>query len=418
MSAVIFVTTLLWISVVKSVFVSIGRKNSFYTAGQRILGKSFLKNNIMNKTLFALLLLLIAATPDIQAQLLTLPNATNPTMWAGQRIGLTDITIRWNAPGVKGREGKIWGTSIAHYDFVDIGFGTAKSSPWRAGANECTTVEFSTDVNIEGKALAAGKYALFMALYPDSCTLIFNKNPEAWGTYFYKPEEDALRVTVRQQKDLPQSRELLAYTFSNPPERSVVIALEWERWRIPFKVEVDLAKTTVASLRRQLSGEMGFDPPSLSTAAGWCLTHDVNLEEALVWAVRATDPSLGGQQTFAALSTKAGLERKLGRTADADKTMQAALDNASVPDLHGYGRQLISEKKYQEALAVFQKNFDKHKGAWPTNVGLARGYSAVGDLKKALEHAKAALQQAPDDVNRKSLEAMVKTLSEGKPIAQ
>mgnify|MGYP000951396818 FL=1 len=351
--------------------------------------------------------------------MLSLPDGgVNQKSWAGQRVGVTDIDIHWNAPGVKGREGKIWGTPVAHYGFVDIGFGTAKSSPWRAGANECTTIEFSTDVTIDGKPLAAGKYGFFIAVYPDSCTLIFSSNANGWGTYFYKPEEDVLRLTVHQQKDLPQSREWLAYIFSNPTERSVTVALEWEYWRIPFTVAVDLEKTTVASIRRQLSGGMGFDPPSMQAAAQWCLSHNVNLEEALVWAERTTDPTLGGQQTFAALSTKAGLERKLGRTADADKSMQMAMDKASVMDLHGYGRQLISEKKYVEALAVFQKNFDKSGGAWPTQVGLARGYSATGDLKKALEHAQAALKQAPDDINKKSLEGMVKTLSEGKPIVQ
>lgn len=355
----------------------------------------------------------------LRAQLLSLPDGgVNQKMWAGQRVGVTDIAIRWNAPGIKGREGKIWGTQVAHYGFVDIGFGTAKSSPWRAGANECTSIEFSTDVTIEGKPLAAGKYGFFIALYPDSCTLIFNQNPDGWGAYFYKPEEDVLRVTVRQQKDLPQSREWLAYTFSNPTDRSVVVALEWERWRIPFTVAVDLEKTTVASIRRQLSGSMGFDPPSMQAAARWCLNNNVNLEEGLLWAQRTTDPSLGGQQTFAALSTRAGLERKLGKTAEADKSMQTAIEKAGVLDLHGYGRQLIGEKKYQEAMAVFQKNYEKHGDTWPTHVGLMRGYSATGDLKKALEHAQIALKQAPDDLNRRSLEGMVKTLSEGKAIAQ
>ena len=372
----------------------------------------------MYKNIFIFFLLLLPIV-SLRAQMLSLPDGgVNQKSWAGQRVGVTDIDIHWNAPGVKGREGKIWGTNVAYYGFTDIGFGTAKSSPWRAGANECTTLEFSTDVTIEGKPLAAGKYGFFIALYPDSCTLIFNRNPNGWGSYFYQAEDDVLRVTVRQQKDLPQSREWLAYTFSNPTERSVVVALEWERWRIPFTVAVDLEKTTVASIRRQLSGGMGFDAPSMQAAAQWCLSHDVNLEEGLLWASRATDPALGNQQTFASLSTKAGLERKLGRAADADKTMKAALEKASALDLHGYGRQLIGQKKYQEALAVFQQNFEKNSGAWPTHVGLARGYSAVGDLKKALEHAQAALKQAPDEVNRKSLEAMVKTLSEGKAIVQ
>lgn len=373
----------------------------------------------MKKITTLLLLFCLPAASALYAQLLSLPDGgTNQKSMIGQRVGVTDIEIHWDAPGVKGREGKIWGTPVAHYGFVDIGFGTAKSSPWRAGANECTTMEFSTDVTINGQALAAGKYGFFIAVYPDSCTLIFNRNANGWGAYFYQPEDDVLRVNVRQQKDQPQSREWLAYTFANPTGQSVEVALEWERWRIPFTVAVDLKATTVASIRRQLSGAMGFDPPSMQAAAQWCLTNDVNLEEALVWADRTVNPQLGGVQTFAALSTKAGLERKLGRTADADKTMQLAMDKASVLDLHGYGRRLIGEKKYQEALAVFKQNFDKNQGAWPTHVGLARGYSAAGDLKKALEHAEAALQQAPDDLNRKSLEGMVNTLKEGKAIAQ
>jgi tetratricopeptide (TPR) repeat protein len=257
-----------------------------------------------------------------------------------------------------------------------------------------------------------------MLLQPDSVTLIFSANPDGWGTYFYKPEEDVLRVTVRQQKDQKESREWLTYQFSDPTERSVTVSLRWERWRIPFTVSVDLEATTVASLRRQLSGEMGFDPPSLSTAASWCLNHDTNLDEALVWADRATNPGFGNHQNFNTLSVKAGLERKLGRTADADKTMQLAIEKAGVFELHGYGRQLISEKKYEEALAIFKKNQEKHGEVWPTNMGLMRGYSAVGDYKKALQYGEAALKQAPDDLNRKNLESMVALLRAGKPVPQ
>lgn len=373
----------------------------------------------MYRSTLILLFFIALTTFPLHAQLISLPDGgVNQKMWAGQRVGVTDIEIRWNAPGVKGREGKIWGTNVAYYGFTDIGFGTAQSSPWRAGANECTTMEFSTDVTIDGKPLAAGKYGFFIALYPDSCTLIFNRNSAGWGSYFYKAEEDVLRVTVRQQKDLPQSREWLTYAFSNPTARSVEMALEWERWRIPFTVAVDLENTAVASIRRQLSGSMGFDPPSMQAAARWCLNNNVNLEEGLLWAERTTDSRLGGVQTFAALSTRAGLERKLGKTAEADKSMQAALEKATIMDLHGYGRQLIGEKKYQEAMAVFQKNYEKNGDTWPTHVGLMRGYSATGDLKKALEHAQTALKQAPDDLNRKNLEGIVKTLSEGKAIAQ
>ncbi len=367
----------------------------------------------------ALLISFLFLSLSGSGQALQLPEGgVNHKSWAGRRVGVTDIEVRWNAPGVKGREGQIWGTPVAYYGFSVLGFGSNGESPWRAGANESTTISFSTDVAIEGRKLAAGKYGFFIALYPDSCTLIFSKNTAGWGSYFYKPEQDVMRVTVRQQKNLPQSRERLEYTFSDQTDRSVVIALEWEHWRIPFKVEVDLVQTTLASIQGQMSGALGFDPPSLQAAAQWCLSNGLNLDEALGWINSATDPTLGGVTSFAALSTKAGLLRKKGNTQEADAIMETALANASAIEMHGYGRQLISQKKYQEAFAIFKKNYDKHDGAWPTHVGLMRGYSALGDIPNALKHARLALPQAPDELNKRSLEGMIKTLEEGKAITQ
>lgn len=334
----------------------------------------------------------------------------------GMRIGVTDIEINWNAPGVKGREGKIWGTGIAPYGYTVLGFGSDMESPWRAGANESTTISFSTDVKVNGKTLRAGTYGFFIALYADSCTLIFNKNTEGWGAYFYNKDLDVLHVGTRQQKDLAQSRERLEYFFSKETDRSVEIALEWERWRIPFTIEVDLITTALRDIRADLSGALGFDPPSLQAAAGWCLTNQVNYEEALGWINRATDPNLGAVKSFTALSTKAGLLSKLNQQAEADKVMAAALENATPVEMHQYGRRLLNEKKTKEAMVVFERNFKQNKGAWPTNVGMMRGYSAMGDLKKALEHAKLALGQAPDPGNKTSLEQAIKTLESGKPL--
>lgn len=378
---------------------------------------------VLNTNTWLKVLALVGLTccfqPAIWSQAVVLPEGgVNHKSWAGRRVGVTDVEIRWNAPAVRGREGQIWGTPIAHYGYSVLGFGSDVESPWRAGANESTTISFSTDVTIEGKKLAAGQYGFFIALYPDSCVLIFSKNTTGWGSYFYQKEADALQVVVRQQKDLPQSRERLEYTFSDHTDRSMIVALEWERWRIPFKVEVDHVQTGLASIQRQMRGALGFDPPSLQAAAQWCLSNDVNLPEALTWINTATDPNFGGLATFAALSTKAGLLRKMGRMQEADAEMEKALANASLLEMHGYGRQLIGQKKYQEAFAVFEKNFKKHGDAWPTHVGMMRAYSAIGDLKNALKHAKIALSQAPDDLNKRSVEGMIKTLEAGKPLAQ
>lgn len=355
---------------------------------------------------------------NLQAQALKLPdNVANYKCLAGRTIGLTDIEIRWNAPGVKGREGNIWG-DLVYYGFSTLGFGSNVESPWRAGADENTTLSFSTDVSINGKHLPAGTYGFFIAVYPDSCVLIFNKNTQAWGSYFYNKDLDVLRVSTRQIKDIAKSTERLDFIFNNQTSNSVDIGLQWEFWQIPFKVEIDLTKTTLSSIRTQLSSALGFDPPSLEAGANWCLTNNINFEEALNWINSATNPNLGGVRTFKALSTHAGLLAKTGRQAESDKMMAEALELGGPIDLHQYGRQLIRQKKYAEAMAIFEKNFKKHQGVWPTHVGMMRGYSAMGNLKKALEHAKIALTQAPGAEDKKNMEGLLKTLESGKLLEQ
>jgi tetratricopeptide (TPR) repeat protein len=98
--------------------------------------------------------------------------------------------------------------------------------------------------------------------------------------------------------------------------------------------------------------------------------------------------------------------------------MDTALHHpATTPiQIHLYGRRLLADKKAGEAMKVFEYNAERNGEAWPVHVGLARGYAALGDNQKALEHARKALPQAPDAANRKGLEAMVEALSKGQPI--
>ena len=155
----------------------------------------------MKKLPLKIITLFLITSLAVNAQALRIPQSTNLGMSAGRILGVTDINIKWNAPGVKGREGKIWGTDVAPYGFEVLGYGSNVLSPWRAGADECTTISFSTDVKINGKDLSAGKYALFMAIYADSTILIFNKNVTEWGAYFYNDKLDVLRVKTIQQKN-------------------------------------------------------------------------------------------------------------------------------------------------------------------------------------------------------------------------
>ena len=369
----------------------------------------------MKKITIALaVILLLAATAHSQA--LRIPENTNTVCMTGRKVGVTDIEIHYSAPGVKGREGKIYGTGVVPYGYEPLGFGSNVPSPWRAGADECTSMSFSTDVFINGMKLPAGKYAFFIEVHEDNSVLIFNKNYKEWGAYFYRKELDVLHVPTVQKKNLPTLQERLVYNFSNQTDHSVDISLDWEHWSFPIKVEVDLKATVMESIKEQMSGAIGFDPASLEAAAKWCADNDTCYNEALNWINSATDPRLGGRDNFSALSTKAKLLRKLGKEKEAADMMNAAMEKASAQELHNYGRQLMNEKKLQEAFEVFQKNYTKNKGAWPTNAGMMRIYSAMGNYKKALEHAKAALAQAADEPTKKFLEGAIKTLESGKPL--
>jgi hypothetical protein len=349
------------------------------------------------------------------AQLLTtMPDGGNKKASVSERIGITDVTIHYDRPGVRGREGKIWGKLVG-YGFNDLGFGTSKAAPWRAGANENTTITFSTDVTIEGKSLPAGTYGFFIDVEQGNANLIFSRNSTSWGSFFYDPKEDVMRVNVKTAA-LNESVERLTYQFADEKENSAVVALLWEKMKIPFTVETDYIKTQLESFRRELRTDKGFMYQSWLEAVNFCAEHNVNLDEALVWSDYAISGVFVGQKNFKTLSTKAMLLDKLNRKSEADQLMKEAMPMANMQELHQYARQLLKDKRYAEALEAFKMNGTKYSNVFTTNMGLMRGYSATGDFKNALKYAKAAQPQAPDAANKSALDNYIKTLTEGKDI--
>ncbi|MGB8195168.1 MAG: DUF2911 domain-containing protein [Chitinophagaceae bacterium] len=350
---------------------------------------------------------------SLSAQTLTTtPSGGNKKAFVGERIGITDVVITYDRPGVKGRDGHIWG-ELVHTGFVDQGFGSSKSAPWRAGSNENTTISFSTDVKIEGKDLPAGKYGLFVAFDRNESTVIFSKNSGSWGSYFYDDKEDALRVKVRPQI-LDKSVEWLKYEFTDQTPSGATVNLQWEKLSIPFKVEVDLIKTQLASIRSELRTDKGFTWQTWDQAAQWSLQNGVNLEQALQWADSASGPIFGGNTNFQPQATKAMILEKMGKTAEAEALMKTALPLGNMNQIHQYGRQLLAQKKNKEALEVFKLNASKNPNQFTTTMGLARGYSAVGDYKTALKYAQQALTTAPNQQNKTNVEGMIKKLEAGK----
>ncbi|MBK7428727.1 MAG: DUF2911 domain-containing protein [Saprospiraceae bacterium] len=353
---------------------------------------------------------------EMAAQALRIPSQTNIPCTAGRKIGVTKINISWNAPGVKGREGKIWGTDVAYFGTQVLGFGSSVESPWRAGADESTIITVSTDVSINGQLLKAGSYGFFMELYEDHCVLIFNSNTAGWGTYFYDKSKDVLRVETRQIKNASTNVERLNYVFDKESSNSVELSLNWENWKIPFEITIDEKATILADIQAQMSGALGFDPPSLQAAANWCNNQNVNLEQALGWIESASNPNLGGLNNFTSLSIKSGILAKMGKNAESEAVFQQGLQVAKPLELHSYGRRLIGQGKLDEAFTIMEGNYKSQNGAWPTTVGMMRIYSAKGNIKEALKYAKMAQKQAPDELNKNSINAAVKTLEEGKTL--
>lgn len=234
-----------------------------------------------------------------QTQVVHTPR-TSPRAEISQTIGITDVTINYSRPGVRGRD--IWG-SLVPFGMHNPGWGTTKSAPWRAGADENTVITFSTDVKLNGVDIAAGSYGLFMTIEQDSSVeILLCSNNQSWGAYFFDESEIVARASSSWQEH--RFTEYLEYEFSDFTETSVYCALNWEEKSIPFEIDVDINKTVVEQLRNDLRGTARFSYLGPLEAADWCVNNNTNLEEALEWAKLAV--TMDNQ--FQTLKVKAAVE--------------------------------------------------------------------------------------------------------------
>ena len=357
----------------------------------------------------------------VHAQLKLAPSGGNQKSVVTQYMGShAHVTIVYNSPDVtspqgQSRKGQIWG-QLVPYGLNNLGFGDSSAdnpSPWRAGSNENTIIKFSHDMEVQGQLVGAGKYGLHLIpAETGPWTLILSTNSAAWGSYFYTPAEDALRVEVTPQPS--EYNEWLTYEFTDRQEEQTTVALKWEDLSIPFTVSLpDSKEIYVQHLRDAMKNSPGFNWNTRNAAANYCLQNEVNLEEALEWQKATTNNnSFVGQENVTTLQTLAGLQMKLGKSEAGLETVQKAArhPSANVFQIHQIGRQLIGMGQPDAALEIFKYNLEKSGDIWPVNVGLARGYSAVGQYDKALTHARIALERAPDKLNQDGLTNSIEKL--------
>jgi tetratricopeptide (TPR) repeat protein len=367
------------------------------------------------KRLLSLSVILFSAI-NLFAQLDLPPSGGNPRAKITEEVGITDITIVYSRPDVNKREGKVWGDgNLVTYGFSTTNFITNKNtSPWRAGANENTTITFEHDVKVEGESIKAGTYGLFMAMGADNVTVIFSKQADAWGSFYYDEKYDALRVNVKPVA-LDKSVEWLKYEFIEQREKYCVVAMQWEKLSVPFRIDVDVDNIALARIREELTSRKGFTPALILTATQFCFNKNINLEEALQWSKKAIDGQ-GGQKTYITLRNLATAYEKLNRIPEADSAMTEALAIATANQYTAYSRILITQKRADKALEVLLASQKRYGDIFGVNNGLINGYSAKGDFKNAIKYAEKAMAQAPNDAVKKTIEGQIAKLKEGKDI--
>jgi tetratricopeptide (TPR) repeat protein len=234
--------------------------------------------------------------------------------------------------------------------------------------------------------------------------MAFSKSAKAWGSFSYKQDEDALRVTVKPQT--AEVHDALAYDFDDLKADSAVVTLRWDKVAVPFKVAVKVNDLVTASIHRQIYGLNQYYWEGWDDAAGYFLANKINLDEAL----QDEDKSIQAEERFDNLLNKSRILEAMGRKDDAIAARGKALDKGSALQLYFYGRQLQGEKKQEEAFAIFRTNAKKFPDYWTSHVGLARVYSGQGDFDKAVKEIQAALPGVPDEANKTRLEGYVKRL--------
>ncbi|MGA8538597.1 MAG: DUF2911 domain-containing protein, partial [Terriglobales bacterium] len=254
-----------------------------------------------------------------------------------------------------------------------------------------TTISFSDPVMVEGKPLDKGTYGLHMIPNADEWTIIFSKNSTSWGSFTYDEKEDELRVTVKPKA--ADMHNALTYVIDNLQKDSAVVEMEWEKVAVPFKVSVDVHDVVEASLKKQLRNLSQYTWTSWDNAANYLLAEKVDMDDALKYS----DKSIENEDRYENEMTKSQVLTALNRKDEAAVAEKKAVALAGPLQLHQYARQLLGEKRNEEAYTIFRDNAQKHPDQWFVHTGLARMYSAQAKFDDAAKEMKVSMAAAPAD---------------------
>lgn len=251
------------------------------------------------KNALSLAVLLIFSAIIANSQQLVFPRPS-PKATVSQTIGVSEVTITYSRPGVKGRV--IWG-ELVPYDKV-----------WRTGANEATTISFSDTAMLEGHKLNPGTYMLATIPSKNEWTIIINSKKDLWGAFGYDSTDDVLRVKVKPQE--AEFTERMRFDFSDLTDSTATIELRWEKVKVPFRIAFNTKAIVLAKARQTIRWQ------DMMNAAMYCVTNNFNHEEGLKWI----NLSLAIEENYSNLRIKARLLEQMGKKKDAIALMEKALE--------------------------------------------------------------------------------------------
>jgi tetratricopeptide (TPR) repeat protein len=348
------------------------------------------------------LLLISLISLKAVSQPITTPRTPSPAASVTQTIGISTVIVNYSRPSVKGRE--IWG-KLVPYGLNVVPGGNGTPAPWRAGANENTTIKFSDDAMVEGKPVPAGLYGLFFIVNQDNTAeLILSKDNQSWGNFFYDPSHDLLRTKV-QLREISFT-EMLTYDFINSTKNSSELVLSWEKKQFPVKIEYDVDKIVMANAAAELKSAKGFGWQAYTSAANYAAQNKTDYDQALKWA----DQAVTMNKSFATLNVKSNVLKGMGKTEEADKLVNDAIAIATENELNNYGYQLMNNGQVDKAIEMFilnTKRFPKSANCFDS---LGEGYVTKGDSKNAIANFKKSLSMDPPANVKANSEKFLKQL--------
>jgi len=347
-------------------------------------------------------LLIIMISSTVIGQPITTPRTPSPAASVSQTIGISVVTVNYSRPSVKGRE--IWG-KLVPYGLNAQSFGNGKPAPWRAGANENTTIKFSHDAKVEDQPVPAGEYGLFFVVNEDNTAeLILSKDNKSWGSFFYEPKQDLIHRKI-QLREIPFT-EILTYDFINNTKSTSELVLNWEKKQFPVKIAFDVDNIVLANATEELKGPVGFGWQGFASAANYAAQNTKNYDQALTWIGQA----IAINKSFSTLNVKSNILRAMGKSEEADKVMNDAIAIANENELNAYGYTLMNAGQKDKAIEMFVLNTKRFPKSANCFDSLGEAYATKGDNKNAIVNFKKSLSMDPPQNVRANSEKFLKQL--------